>query len=62
MENLDKFSTHEPTPELTPGRTKHKTSKVKLRQEFLNEIIADERYVNDEIFWNYFMFKYIDCF
>ena len=24
-----------------------------MQQEFKNEIIADEKYINDQIFWNY---------
>ena len=34
---------------------KHKKSKLKLQQEFMNEIIADEKDINDEIFWNSFV-------
>ena len=28
-----------------------------MRQEFINEIIANGKYINDEIFWNYFKLK-----
>ena len=58
MKNLDKISTREPTPEpatepevitepaeATP--TKHKKSKLKLQQEFMNEIIADKKDINN---------------
>ena len=30
---------------------------MELRQEFINEIIANGKYINDEIFWNYFKLK-----
>ena len=30
---------------------------MELRQEFINEIIANGKYINDEIFWNYFKVK-----
>ena len=42
-----------PTPELATEPTKQKKSKLKLWQEFMNEIIVDKEYINDEIFWNY---------
>ena len=58
MKNLDKIPIREPTHELTPGLatelTKHKKSQLKLQEEFMTEIIADEKDINDEIFWNYF--------
>ena len=28
-----------------------------MRQEFMKKIIANEKYINDEIFWNYFKLK-----
>ena len=46
-------STREPATELT----KHKKSKSKLQQEFINEIITDKKDMNDEIFWNYFKYQ-----
>ena len=46
--------TCEPTPELATEPTTQKQSKLKLQQGFMNEIIADEKDINDEIFWNYF--------
>ena len=46
-------STCEPATELT----KHKKSKSKLQQEFINEIIANKKDINDEIFWNYFKYQ-----
>ena len=30
---------------------------MELWQEFINEIIANGKYINDEIFWNYFKLK-----
>ena len=54
MNNLDKIPTREPTceptPELAAEPTEHKKSKLKLQQEFMNEIIANEKDINDEIF------------
>ena len=47
----------EPTPELATESTKQKKSKLKLQQEFMNEIIADKKDINDEIFWDYFKFQ-----
>ena len=52
IKNLGKIPTHEPAAEKTP--TKHKKSKLKLEQESINEIIADEKGLNNEIF--------LDCF
>ena len=45
----------EPTPKSAtePLPTEHKKSKLKLQQEFMNEIIVDEKYINNEIFLNY---------
>ena len=28
-----------------------------MQQEFKNEIIADEKYINDQIFWNYVKYQ-----
>ena len=30
------------------------TSKLKLKQDFMNEIISDKKDINDEIIWNCF--------
>ena len=54
VKKLDKTPTREPTAELAAEPTKHKKSKLKLQQEFMNEIIANEQDISDEIFWNYF--------
>ena len=35
----------------------HKKSKLSLQQEFMNEIIANKKDINDEIFWNYFNYQ-----
>ena len=37
--------TLESTPELAPEATKHKKSKLKLQEQFINEIIVNEIYV-----------------
>ena len=59
--NLDKNPTRKPIPEAAtePATepTKHKRSKLKLQQEFMNEIIANEKDMNDEIIWNYFKYQ-----
>ena len=54
IKNLDKIPAHESTPELATKPTKQKKSKLKLQQEFMNKIIADEKDIYDEIFkyWN----------
>ena len=41
--------------EITPA--KHKKSKSKLKQEFMNEIIAGEKDINNEIILNYFTYQ-----
>ena len=60
QQKLDKIPTceptREPTPELATGPTKQKKSKLKLRQEFINEIISDEKEIDGEIFCNYFKY------
>ena len=57
VKNFDKLPTHKPTPEpaTEPSTepTKHKRSKLKLQQEFITEIFANKKDVNNEIFWNY---------
>ena len=40
IKNLDKVPTREPTPEPVTEPTKQKKSKLKLQQEFMNEIVA----------------------
>ena len=57
IENLDKIPTREPTPELVTEPTKQKESKLKLKQKFVNEIIADKKDISDEIFLNYFKYQ-----
>ena len=57
MKNFDKIRIRETTPELATEPTKQKKSKLKLQQEFMNEIIADEKDISDEIFWNYFKYQ-----
>ena len=37
--------------------TKQRKSKLKLWQVFMNEIKAGDKYINDETFWNYFMYQ-----
>ena len=54
---LGKILTCETTLELAPEPTKHNKSKLKLQQEFMNEIIADEKHINDQIFWNCFNYQ-----
>ena len=61
MKNLDKIPTCKPAPEATTEPaiepTKHNKSKVKLQQEFMNEIIAGKKVISYEIFWKYFKYK-----
>ena len=61
MRNLDKISTREPTSEPATEPitepTKHKKYKLKLQHKFMNEIIANEKDANDEIFWNTFKYQ-----
>ena len=53
IKNPNKVSIHESIPELALEPTKDKKSKLKLQQEFMNEITADEKDINDQIFWDY---------
>ena len=57
IKNLDKIPTHKPAAETTEI-AKLKKSKLKLQQEFMNEIIADEKDMNNEIFLFLSYFKY----
>ena len=54
IKSLDKTSirkpSREPTPDLATEKTNHKKSKLKLQQEFMNEIMVDEKDINGEIF------------
>ena len=56
---LYKIPTPEPTAEPTPEvateatPTKHKKSKLKLQQKFMNGIVVHEKDINNEIFLNY---------
>ena len=56
IKNLDEIPTRQPTcepaPELVTEPNKHKKSKSKLQQEFINKIIAKEKDINDKLFWN----------
>ena len=45
------------TPEIATEKAKHKKTKLKLQQKFMNQIIDDRKNVNGEIFWNYFKFQ-----
>ena len=62
IKTLDKIPTREKTPkvaieqiqEVATNPTKHKKSKLKLQQEFMNDVTADKKDINDEILWNYF--------
>ena len=60
MKHLDKIPTREPAaepirePAAEKVSSKHTKSKLKLEQKFINEIIADEKDINNEIF--------LDCF
>ena len=54
IKDLDKISTPEPATELTISTKK---SKLKLIQEFMNETIANEKDIKDELFWNYFKYQ-----
>ena len=51
---LRRETTHERTPGPATQPTTHKKSKLKLQQEFMNELKADEKDINHKIFWNYF--------
>ena len=64
--NLDKIPTPEPAAEPTPEvatepteatPTKHMKSRLKFHQEFMNEIIADQKDEKNEIFLDYFMYQ-----
>ena len=48
----------EPIPKPPAGATptKHKNSKLKLQQEFMNKIIDEEKDINNKIFLNYFIY------
>ena len=48
----------EPIPKPPAGATptKHKKSKLKLQQEFMNKIIDEEKDINNKIFLNYFIY------
>ena len=54
IKNLEKYPTRESTTELATEPIKRSKSKLELQQELMNEIIADGKVTNDEIFWNYF--------
>ena len=49
--------TRQPTPELATEPTKHKKYKLNLQQEFMNQIIVDEKNMSDEIFLNYIKYQ-----
>ena len=70
IKTFDKILTRDPTePETEPTPkpateatpTKHNKSKFKLQQEFMNEIIADEKDVNSKIFLNYLKYQNPSC-
>ena len=53
IKNLNKVPTHEPnrepTPKLAKKPTKHRKLKLKLQKEFMNEIVADKKFINDGV-------------
>ena len=57
IENLDEIPIREPTRETTlelaKELTKHRKSQLKLQQEFMNEILANEKDKYYVIFWIY---------
>ena len=53
IKNLDKIPTRELAPEQATQPTKHKKSKLKSQHKVMNEIIADEKGINDEMFYDY---------
>ena len=55
--NLDKIQIRALTSEVATEPTKNKKSKLKLQEEFMNEIITDEKDINNEIFLNYFKYQ-----
>ena len=63
IKNCDKIPTPEPPAEPTPKvateatPTYHKKSKLKLQREFMNEIVADEKDLNNEIIIRIHCFK-----
>ena len=52
IKNLDNIPTRELTPEQATESTKHKKSKLTSQQEYMNEIIANKKDINNKIFWN----------
>ena len=59
IKNVDKITTREPAAETAAEKipTKNQKSKLKLQQEFIKETIANEKDINDEIFWDYFKYQ-----
>ena len=58
VKDIDKtWTTRELTPEIGRGATKLKKSKLKLQKKIMNEIKADEKEKNDEIFPNYLKYQ-----
>ena len=57
MKKLDKIRTRETTPELVKEPNKKNKYKLNLQQEGMNEIIADKKDINDEIFQNYLKYQ-----
>ena len=57
IKKSDTFSTPGLVPESAREPTKHTTYKLKQQQNVTNEIIADEKDINYEIFWNFFKYQ-----
>ena len=57
IKNLDKISTCVSTPEVATEPAKRRKSKLKMQQEFINKIIANEKDINIEIFCKYFKYQ-----
>ena len=53
IQKSDKIPAYEQRPKLALEPTKYKKSKLKLQQEYMNEIIAGGKNINDKVFWNY---------
>ena len=57
IKNLERIPLRQPAAESAAESTKHKKCKLKMEQEFINEIIAEERGIDNEIFLDYFKYQ-----
>ena len=57
IKKLETIPSRELAAELAAELIKYKKSKIKVQQEFIKEIVANKKYINNETFLDYFKYQ-----